>query len=468
MSAGKIEVLPSDAYDLQRKRMGCPRPRPRFIGREVIATFQRNTVAGAQPYPCCEGPRTPLAKPVPPVPATVPELELPSPVTRTPRVAYPPPVHRALQTLLLVLLPACATAPAATPAPSSSAPPLPTARHGQPLPTDAVPSISVASSNILLDGHVVGDTASILREGRPQRIDALFTSLAQSRESWSTAHPGAPFPGIDLLSFPATTPALVVKSVFQTAAFAGYPNEKLAARAADGSTVCLDVDAVVPGLAGAADVGRDELDVVVGAARLVLAWRTNGNVVSTVDVASLDDLPARVQSEWHTHGAHHDRSDHAFDQAVLFVDDTVDYGRIVAVVDAIRATTRDAPSTGEMPALNVTLSMAKEPQADGEHVDKGRLAPEVIQRVVRAHFDAFRQCYKAGVRRRNATLEGIVTVHFVIDRTGAVTEARDDGSTLLDVETVQCVVRGFNKLTFPAPDGGPLTVVYPIQFNPWE
>ena len=33
---------------------------------------------------------------------------------------------------------------------------------------------------------------------------------------------------------------------------------------------------------------------------------------------------------------------------------------------------------------------------------------------------------------------------------------------------VSCVVRGFGNLSFPQPEGGIVTVVYPIIFNPGE
>jgi TonB family protein len=360
---------------------------------------------------------------------------------------------------------------------SPASPPadLPAASHGLPL-LAGVPAISVTAGDVVLDGRVVGSTAEILAARRLQRVDGLFTSLRQSRDAWKSAHPGAAFPGIALLSFPPGTPAFVVKSVFQTAAFAGYPNAQLAARAPDGSTTRLDVDAMVPGPPGApgAERGPDELDVVVGSPRVVLEWRTGGAVVSTVEVASGDDLPGRVRSEWLAHGTHRDRSDRALDQAVLFVDDAVDYRGLVAAVDAIDATTREVPGGGDpVSALHVTLSMAKTvppagARAHGEHTVNGRMAPEIIQHIVREHFGAFRKCYEAALGR-NATLAGKVTVRFVIDPTGAVAAAASDpSSTLQDADAVQCIVRGFGKLVFPPPDGGSVTVVYPIQFNPGD
>jgi hypothetical protein len=36
----------------------------------------------------------------------------------------------------------------------------------------------------------------------------------------------------------------------------------------------------------------------------------------------------------------------------------------------------------------------------------------------------------------------------------------------VDNAVVACVVRGFGTIRFPAPEGGIVTVVYPIIFNP--
>ena len=95
----------------------------------------------------------------------------------------------------------------------------------------------------------------------------------------------------------------------------------------------------------------------------------------------------------------------------------------------------------------------------------GRLPPEVIQRVVRQNFGRFRMCYDAGLRT-NPSLGGRVSVKFIIDRTGAVSTAADGGSDLADRNVVSCVVRAFNSLSFPQPEGGIVTVVYPFQFTP--
>ncbi len=61
-----------------------------------------------------------------------------------------------------------------------------------------------------------------------------------------------------------------------------------------------------------------------------------------------------------------------------------------------------------------------------------------------------------------------VAIKFVIDRSGAVTTAQDGGSDLPDTAVVSCVTRGFTNLSFPQPEGGIVTVVYPIIFNPGD
>ncbi len=103
----------------------------------------------------------------------------------------------------------------------------------------------------------------------------------------------------------------------------------------------------------------------------------------------------------------------------------------------------------------------------GTPIVNGHIPAEVIQRIVRQNFGRFRNCYESGART-NPTLSGRVATRFVIDRTGAVNVASDGGSDLPDRAVVSCVVRSFQGLSFPQPDGGIVTVTYPIMFSPGE
>lgn len=95
----------------------------------------------------------------------------------------------------------------------------------------------------------------------------------------------------------------------------------------------------------------------------------------------------------------------------------------------------------------------------------GRLPPEVIQRIVRQNFGRFRLCYERGLAQ-NPNLAGRVAVRFVIDSTGAVSHAANGGSDLPHSGAVACVVSSFYSLSFPAPEHGIVSVVYPILFEP--
>jgi biopolymer transport protein ExbD len=86
------------------------------------------------------------------------------------------------------------------------------------------PMVAITGTQILVDGIPAGSTRAIEEANRLQRIDELSNVLKSKRELWKQINPGKDFPGVVVLQVDIRVTALVVKSVFQTAAFAGYPN----------------------------------------------------------------------------------------------------------------------------------------------------------------------------------------------------------------------------------------------------
>jgi biopolymer transport protein ExbD len=89
--------------------------------------------------------------------------------------------------------------------------------------TDA-PIVAITGTQILVDGTAAGSTRTIEEANRLARVDELFNILKNKRELWKQVNPGKEFPGVALLQVDRKVPALVVKSVFQTAAMAGFPS----------------------------------------------------------------------------------------------------------------------------------------------------------------------------------------------------------------------------------------------------
>lgn len=86
------------------------------------------------------------------------------------------------------------------------------------------PMVAITGTQILVDGTAAGSTRTIEDANRMQRIDELFTILKNKRELWKQVNPGKEFPGVAVLQVDKRVTALVVKSVFQTAAMSGYPS----------------------------------------------------------------------------------------------------------------------------------------------------------------------------------------------------------------------------------------------------
>ena len=86
---------------------------------------------------------------------------------------------------------------------------------------------------------------------------------------------------------------------------------------------------------------------------------------------------------------------------------------------------------------------------------------------MRQNFGRFRLCYEERLRN-NPNLQGKVAVRFEIDGNGAVGQTANAGSDLPDAAVVNCVTRSFSGLSFPPPDGGKVSVVYPVMFSPGD
>jgi hypothetical protein len=95
----------------------------------------------------------------------------------------------------------------------------------------------------------------------------------------------------------------------------------------------------------------------------------------------------------------------------------------------------------------------------------GRVPPQVIQRIVRLNFGRLRACYHRALLRTPGLRARVVT-RFVIGRDGRVAAAQNVGNEPSDRALSQCVTRVFGELEFPEPEGGVITVVYPVLFSP--
>ncbi|HMR09481.1 MAG TPA: AgmX/PglI C-terminal domain-containing protein, partial [Polyangiaceae bacterium] len=99
----------------------------------------------------------------------------------------------------------------------------------------------------------------------------------------------------------------------------------------------------------------------------------------------------------------------------------------------------------------------------GAKAIRGKLDPQVIQRVVRSKMSRIRACYEKELLRGDFSTK--IVTSFVIGSSGRVTsiklsQASKRGS--LD----SCVQQVFRTMHFPAPKGGGIvTVSYPLVFS---
>jgi biopolymer transport protein ExbD len=136
----------------------------------------------------------------------------------------------------------------------------------------------------------------------------------------------------------------------------------------------IDADAKVPGPAecgiGCKDEKPKRLHVEVKDRRFTLAWKQGSTVIASTDVerkpvlaadgtVTYPDLATKLAEEWRNNGAHRSPGDPQRDQAVLHTQNTLEFGEVIAVVDALSATNR-VVRVGQheesVPAFNVNFA----------------------------------------------------------------------------------------------------------------
>jgi hypothetical protein len=124
---------------------------------------------------------------------------------------------------------------------------------------------------------------------------------------------------------------------------------------------------------------------------------------------------------------------------------------------------------GEMPRredeTEVLVDDDDETEAPSSCIDPAiaALSRSRVRQIVATTFPDLRKCYdQALVRDRQAT--GNVTFEFVIGEGGRVVRADARDATLADCTAIRCMLSEFRDLSFPAPVGRAVRIIYPINY----
>lgn len=104
---------------------------------------------------------------------------------------------------------------------------------------------------------------------------------------------------------------------------------------------------------------------------------------------------------------------------------------------------------------------------EGAPLGTGYLDPEIIRSGISARMRRMKNCYADGLRR-DPSLRGEMKFKFTIDTTGHTLNVEDAGSRMKDKQVLACVHNEFAALRFPAPEGGIVSVTYPLLLSPGD
>lgn len=95
---------------------------------------------------------------------------------------------------------------------------------------------------------------------------------------------------------------------------------------------------------------------------------------------------------------------------------------------------------------------------------EGGLDKDIVRRIVRAHINEVRACYKSALDE-DEDLEDLVTITFTIDAAGKI-ESASAKSDESNTDLAKCIAKAVRVWKFPKPAGGTVEVSYPFTLVP--
>lgn len=198
------------------------------------------------------------------------------------------------------------------------------------------PKITVQGSQVELNGEVVGTTRAIEDMGRMQKIDELFERLKKDREAFKAQHPDQRFPGEVTISVDPAMTAIVFKSIFQTAAYAGYPFVSVDT----GSSQLVRVDAIIPPPPGDDLPPRAALHLRISEQNGVELEEKRDNAVVLQRVlassTSLPDVPNRVKTALVDHIVRRDLRTDSVVSVIVHIENRLPVSALAPVLRGLR------------------------------------------------------------------------------------------------------------------------------------
>lgn len=246
-----------------------------------------------------------------------------------------------------------ATTPPAAPPASAEKP------RRLPPPDGPWPIVSIQATRVVLGGRVLDDLVVVGQEGKAKRLDLLFNAMKTWREEWKAEHPDYDFIGIAALRVEPGTPAVVVKSVFQTIAYAGFPDILVQSSAEPTSIHALA--AQVPGPPDPTTIAVPHqpprwlaVELRQGGASIV--WKRATTVIEEHKVAP-GELGAKVCETWKQQGEHREPSDPRADRAIIFLDNGLSYAELTEAAKAVESCKREGGAGKPRSAFWITLTV---------------------------------------------------------------------------------------------------------------
>ena len=105
---------------------------------------------------------------------------------------------------------------------------------------------------------------------------------------------------------------------------------------------------------------------------------------------------------------------------------------------------------------------------DDNAVIMGALDRKTINEVIKNNSDTYLRCYNDQLKK-DPVLGGRVVVNFIISKTGTVSSAQINRSTINNEELHNCITEATKRFQFPKPKGGGIVIVnYPFVFKHTE